>query len=108
MYVGILLLLVGGIVAGLVGDHFARGWIWASLGLLVITTLAMYMLATPFYRRLREAVGAESGGRESTSPPLADSAAVSTLASSSRPIVLALVGFVAFAVILWLMLFKPF
>ena len=108
MYLGLLALLVGGIVAGVVGGHFARGWIWASLGILVVTILAMYMLATPFYKRLREAVGAEAGGQGTTPPAPADEAAVSALASSSRPIVLAVVGLVAFAVILWLMLLKPF
>ena len=108
MYLGLLALLVGGIVAGVVGGHFARGWIWASLGILVVTILAMYMLATPFYKRLREAVGAETGGRESVLAAPADAAAISALASSSRPIVLAVVGLVAFAVILWLMLLKPF
>lgn len=107
MYVGLLALLVGGIVAGVVGGHFARGWIWASLGILVVTILAMYMLATPFYKRLREAVGAETGGGKTTSAP-ADAAAVSALASSNRPVVLAVVGLVAFAVILWLMLLQPF
>jgi hypothetical protein len=108
MYLGLLALLVGGIVAGVVGGHFARGWIWASLGILVVTIIAMYMLATPFYKRLREAVGAETGGRQPMSPAPADASAVDALASSSRPIVLALVGLVAFAVILWLMLLKPF
>ena len=92
-----------------VGGHFARGWIWASLGILVVTIVAMYVLATPFYRRLREAVGAETREPQAAAPAApVDAAALETLASSSRPMVLALVGLVAFAVILWLMLFKPF
>jgi hypothetical protein len=108
MYLGLLLLLVGGVAAGLIGGHFSRGWIWASLGILVVTILAMYMLATPFYRRLREAVGADTGNRQPAEPAPVDPVAVASLASSSRPIVLAVVGLVGFAVILWLMLFKPF
>src|SRR5690606_25596305 len=57
MYIGLLLLLIGGIAAGLVGGHFSRGWIWASLVLLVLTMVAMYAMATPFYGRFRAAVG---------------------------------------------------
>lgn len=108
MYVGLLLLLIGGVVAGLVGGHFSRGWIWASLGILVVTMVAMYMLATPFYRRLREAVGAETREPQATPGAPVDAAALDALASSSRPMVLAVVGLAAFAIILWLMLLQPF
>jgi hypothetical protein len=109
MYGGLLLLLVGGIAAGLAGDHFSRGWIWAAIVLLVATMVAMYMLATPFYRRFRLAVGAETGGRgPAESAGLASQAEVEALARSSRPITLAAVGLIGFVVILWLMFFKPF
>ena len=109
MYVGLLLLLIGGIAAGLAGGHFSRGWIWASLGLLVAVIVGMYMLATPFYRRLREAVGTGPGGQPfPNAPALASDAELAALTTSSRPMLLALVGLVGFVVILWLMLFKPF
>jgi hypothetical protein len=109
MYLGLLLLLVGGIAAGLAGDHFSRGWIWAALVLLVATMVAMYMLATPFYRRFRMAVGADTGGRAATEAAgLASPAEVEALARSGRPIELAVVGLIGFVVILWLMFFKPF
>ena len=108
MYLGLLLLLIGGIAAGIVGGHFSRGWIWASLGLLVATIVAMYALATPFYRRLREAVGAETPGKVPDAGPAATAGEIAALTSSTRPMALAAVGLVGFAVILWLMLFKPF
>lgn len=109
MYVGLLLLLIGGVVAGLVGNHFGRGWIWASLVLLILTMVAMYLLATPFYQRLRAAVGAQARDQ-----PLAEAAPPTSpeelraLVTSNRPMILALVGLVGFVAILWLMLFKPF
>jgi MFS family permease len=108
MYLGLLLLLIGGIAAGIVGGHFSRGWIWASLVLLVATIVAMYALATPFYRRLREAVGAETREPRPDGAPTASPAEIAALVSSNRPMALALVGLAGFAVILWLMLFKPF
>jgi hypothetical protein len=109
MYLGLGLLLIGGVAAGIVGGHFARGWIWASLGLLVVTIVAMYMLATPFYKRMREAVGAETNDqRQAIAPPTVSQAELDALVASNRPMALALVGLVGFALILWLMLFKPF
>jgi hypothetical protein len=109
MYVGLLMLLIGGIVAGVVGGHFGRGWIWASLGLLVLVIIGMYMLATPFYKRVREAVGTGPGGQPlPDAPPPATDAELAALAGNSRPMLLTLVGLVGFVVILWLMLFKPF
>jgi hypothetical protein len=109
MYIGLLLLLVGGIAAGLAGDHFSRGWIWASLGLLIAVMAAMYILATGFYKEFRMAVGAEVRDVDPAAPaaPVA-TAEIEALAGSSRPITLAAVGFVGFVIILWLMLFKPF
>jgi uncharacterized membrane protein len=109
MYVGLLLLLIGGIVAGIVGNHFGRGWIWAAVVLLVVTMVAMYMLATPFYQRLRVAVGATvRDPRIAAAQPEISPDEVQALVASSRPMVLAAVGLAGFLVILWLMLFKPF
>lgn len=109
MYIGLLLLLVGGIVAGLVGDHFSRGWIWASLVLLIVTIVAMYMLATPYYGRLREAVGARTGDADTPVPdPSMSAQDLAALVGGSRPFLLAGVGLAGFVVILWLMILKPF
>ena len=49
-YVGLLLLLIGGIWAGIYGGHFGRGWIWAAIGLLVVVIVVMYAVATPYFR----------------------------------------------------------
>lgn len=109
MYVGLLLLLIGGIVAGIVGDHFGRGWIWASLALLVVVMVAMYMLATPFYKRLRDAVGAEVADPRIDDPVTTVPAnELDALVRSNRPVLLTVVGLGGFVVILWLMLLKPF
>lgn len=47
LYVSLLVLLVAGIAAGLVGGHFSRLWIWIALAVLVAVMIAMYMIATP-------------------------------------------------------------
>src|SRR5215208_5777749 len=55
-YVGLLLMLIGGIWAGIYGNHFSRGWIWAAIALLVVVMVVMYAVATPYFVRLRGAV----------------------------------------------------
>ncbi len=57
MYIGLLVLLAAGITAGFMGNHWGRGWIWASLGVLVTVVAAMYAIATPYYGRMRAAAG---------------------------------------------------
>ena len=107
-YVGLLLLLIGGIAAGLAGDHFARGWIWAALALLVLIIVAMYAMATPFYGQMRVAAGARAKDSKVDPNPVVDQATLDTLAASNRPAVLLGIGTVGFLLILWLMVIKPF
>lgn len=109
MYIGLGVLLVAGVVAGFMGDHWGRAWIWAALVTLVVVIAAMYIVATPFYGRMRAAAGVpgteEMGAK--LKPP-ATPADLDALATSNRPILLALVGGVGLVVIIWLMLAKPF
>jgi hypothetical protein len=109
MYVGLLLLLVAGIVAGFMGGHWGRGWIWAALGTLVVVMAVMYVLATPFYGRMRAAAGVGGMGRSADQfKPPATEADLEALASSNLPWVLAAIGGIGLVVIIWLMLAKPF
>lgn len=58
MYVGLAIVLLAGVAAGFLGNHWGRGWIWASLGTLIMVMVVMYAVATPFYQRMRVASGA--------------------------------------------------
>ncbi len=78
-------------------------WIWVSLGLFIAIAGAMYPLASGYFRRVRTAVGKRQSGA-----PMASDEEIDELLSSSRPLVIAFVGFGGILVILWLMLFKPF
>ena len=62
MYVGLLVLLVGGIVAGFRGHWFGFGWIWAALGLLAGISVVMMVVSSPYYRRVKEAVKLRPSG----------------------------------------------
>lgn len=109
MYIGLAVMLVAGIAAGFLGDHWGRAWIWAALGLLVVVIAVMYTVATPFYGRMRAAAGVP--GSEQTAArlkPPATPADLEALATSNRPMLLAAVGGIGLVIIIWLMLSKPF
>ena len=107
-YVGLLLLLIGGIWAGIYGGHFSRGWIWAAVALLVIVIVVMYAVATPYFVRLREAVGQPSRGKPADPALTASDAELAALTGRAPVAALLGVGFGGLLLILWLMVVKPF
>jgi hypothetical protein len=114
LYGSLLLMLVAGIVAGFIAPNWwtsGRLWIWASMALLVGVVVAMYAIQTPYFSDLRRAVGQrppQDARKDLPVPAEADAETLDRLLASSRPMVGAAVGFGGIAIILWLMLFKPF
>ncbi len=108
LYVGLVLLLIGGVWAGFAGDHWGRAWIWAAIAILVIITAAMYAIATPFYSRLRVAAGATVDPTQvERAEPIAEGD-LAEMTASGRPLALAAIGGIGLLLILWLMVVKPF
>ncbi|HEV8682557.1 MAG TPA: hypothetical protein VGS09_07270 [Actinomycetota bacterium] len=113
-YASLLVLLIAGIVAGFLGHWWGRGWIWAALAILVALWVSMSLLGTSFYDRVRIAVGTEPmyGRRKKVwlqeRPPPATPAELDALLGSNRPFLLTWMGLIGLAVILWLMVLKPF
>jgi hypothetical protein len=108
LYVGLLLLLAGGIWAGFAGDHWGSGWIWAAIGILVLVSGAMYAIATPFYGRMRVAAGASSNPAMTARYGDLGADDLAEMARSPRPIALAVIGGLGLLAIVWLMVVKPF
>lgn len=100
MYVGLLLLIVGGLGAAWVGDVLTAPWVLASIAVLVVVVVLMYAVATPYYGRLRQALAPDT-----ESPPSAEEFA--GMLDSRRPELLIAVGGVGLLVLLWLMVLKP-
>lgn len=108
MYLGLLLIVVPGIVLGFLGSYWDRWWLWVSIALLVLVIGAMYGIASPYYLRLRAATGAAIRPSSRTrAQALSSEGIVESLATSSRPMALALIGGLGLAVILWLMVAQP-
>lgn len=110
LYVSLLVLLAGGIAAGFAGSHWGSLWLWFSIGLLVVLLAAMYALASPYYNEVRHAVGMKAYGDKKDAPPPEPMSAdeIAALLASSRPYLLAWIGGVGLALIIGLMVLKPF
>lgn len=102
-YVSIAVLLAAGILAGFVGNWWRMLWIWLSLGLFLGIMAAMFPLARSYFRRVSHAVETRPSGA-----PMASDEELDELLRGSRPLVIAVIGYGGIAVILWLMIFKPF
>ena len=102
MYLGFILLGIGGLGAAGMAGWLTAPWVVASYVVLVVTLIAMYALGAGFYYPIRDGLV----GTEKT-PRLDDDQLHATLASSRRPEVLATVGLTAIVVLVWLMVMKP-
>ncbi len=109
-YVGLLLLLVAGIVAGVVLGSWGRAWIWVALVLFVLIGFAMTPLGIKYFNSIRGAIGMRTRNLKPTDPdpvPATDEA-LAVLLRARNPELLLAIGGGGFLVILWLMFFKPF
>lgn len=110
-YVGLLLLLVGGIWAGIYASFFSRSaWIWVALVVFVAIAVGMYVVATPFFKRLRIALGQRVQGmpKDAPEPTPASDRDILAIAAAAPSLALNIVGGIGLVVILWLMVVKPF
>lgn len=101
-YISFVILLAGGITATFLGELWGQAWIWASIAILVVVTVAMFAMATTYFRRVRFITRAMTEGTEAVT----EEQYVSVL-RSGRPVTIAVIGFAGLALILFLMLFKP-
>jgi hypothetical protein len=100
-YVGVLLMLVTGIWAGIDGGWFSRGalWLWTAIGLLVVVAVAMYLLISRHFYGWRELLATE---------PAPDIGTIRTRVATQQPLVGAAIGLAGLVIIVWLMEAKPF
>jgi len=108
MYGTLGLLLLAGIAAGIMGNWFSKGWIWVALGVFIVITVLMYVVATTYYVGIRRALGQVRAGSKEPAPQPLPTDQLLALLDSRRPDAIAAIGVVGLVVILWLMEFKPF
>ncbi|MCA9867282.1 MAG: hypothetical protein KIS95_02070 [Anaerolineae bacterium] len=110
LYGSLLALLVSGIISGFMGNWWGQGWIWLSLVLLIIVIVAMFLIGSRHYSRIRKALGMAyfDGRRGYPAGESASAEEIEALLAKAPAITLAVIGFGGIAIILWLMMFKPF
>lgn len=108
--IGLLILLVAGIVAGIVAGDFGHLWLWVSIVLFVVIGGLMTPLGGMPLTKVRVALGQRTRGLKPTDPdPVAlPMDQVVPMLDALRPELLAVIGGGGFLVILYLMMFKPF
>lgn len=108
--IGLLILFVSGIVAGIVLGSWGATWLTVALILFVVIALVMTPVGGTYLRNLRVAIGQRPRNAKPGDPdpvPVTD-AELAAMRASRRPELLLLLGGGGFVVILWLMMFKPF
>jgi uncharacterized membrane protein len=101
-YVSTLVLLVGGIGAGIEGRWFNQAWIWVSIGLLVGIGVAMFPMARGHFRRVRLVLELMESGTAVSHEDF------TRVLNSGHPLLTAGTGSVALILIVYLMVLKPF
>ncbi|HLJ79981.1 MAG TPA: hypothetical protein VKT52_00760 [Ktedonobacterales bacterium] len=107
----LLVLLAAGIAAGFMGNWWGQYWIWAALGVLVLISVAMLIVGSGPLIRIRQVVQPELVRSKRTSQPIPEAVTeqqLGVMLAAVHPALLTAIGGGGLAVILWLMLFKPF
>jgi small-conductance mechanosensitive channel len=110
MYISLIILLVCGIILGFMGRWWQMGWIWVSLLLLFAILVVMYAYGTKIYAGIREAVELTNHerGQDQSLAETASSEEIDKILKRGNPVLLTVIGYGGFAIITWLMIFKPF
>ena len=110
MTIGFLAILATGLTLGFIGPWWRYAWFWSALVLLFVIGILMTPLAAIPYNKVRKALGLRRPyGRLEGAPAAPPSAGdVRAMLDAAHPVAAAIVGFGGIAVILWVMMFKPF
>ena len=101
MYLGLLLLAVGGIGAASSANLWGAARLTWSIVVLIAVIVAMYAVGGSYYYPLRALVG----GKDGAAP--ADGEALARALDSRRPEILLAIGGGGLLILIWLMVLKP-
>ncbi|MDP9252677.1 MAG: hypothetical protein M3O80_06695 [Chloroflexota bacterium] len=104
-------LLVGtGLAAAFMGGFWSRGWIWASIVVLIVMTVSMHIHPAATFSRTRKAAGLPyfEGWRPHEKRPPDSADEITAAAATNNPWITLAIGGGGILIILWLMMFKPF
>jgi hypothetical protein len=109
---GISFLIMGltGLVLPFLIHIWNKGYIWASIVLMLFVFIYMAIFNETHYKQLRRLVGLPymKGNKELPAEPPSSPEEVAALLNKTNVTGLVVVGYIIPAVVLWLMIFKPF
>ena len=110
MFSAFLLMGVTGIVLPFLIRIWDKGYIWLSIVLIVGVAVYMGIFSEGHYKQLRRLVGLPymKGSKTFPAEPPASAEEIAALLGKTNVAALAAMGYVIPAIVLWLMIFKPF
>ena len=107
--VALILALLLGIIAAIMGGHFGRLWPWAAIGVVIVVFGVMTPVGANPMSDLRKALGLPvRGDKPGASRAAGSNADVAAAQARLRPDLLSIIGVAAIAILVWLMEAKPF
>ena len=109
-YVALLVLFVGGIVSGIAGGYWTNGrlWLWAALVIFIAIAFEMSFVRWRYLIPVRSALGVAPDQRAGKGPPAGTDEELAAALDSPLPTVNFVVGVAGIAILVWLMMMKPF
>jgi hypothetical protein len=110
MHVSVLIMGLTGIILPFMIHIWNKVWIWASIVLMLFVLIYMAMFNETSYKQLRRLVGLPymKGSKELPAEPPSSPEEVAALLKKTSVTGLVVIGYVIPAIVLWLMIFKPF
>jgi len=110
MGVSFLIMGLTGIILPFLVRIWNRGYIWASIVLMLFVFIYMAVFNEATYKQLRRLVGLPymKGSKQMPAEPPSSPEEVTSLLNKINVMPLVLVGYGIPAIVLWLMIFKPF
>jgi hypothetical protein len=110
MSVSFLMMGLTGIILPFLFRIWNRGYIWLSIVLMLFVFIYMAMFNEKHYKELRRLVGLPymKGSKQLPAEPPSHPDEVAALLKKTKVTGLILVGYIIPAIVLWLMVFKPF
>lgn len=110
MGVSFLIMGLTGIILPFLIRIWNKGYIWASIVLMLFVFIYMAVFNETTYKQLRRLVGLPymNGSKQLPAEPPSSPEEVAALLNKTRVTGLVVVGYIIPAIVLWLMVFKPF
>ena len=110
MGVAFLVMGLSGLIMPFILKLWGKGWIWASIVLMLIAFIQMAVMNEKRYKILRKLVGLPymQGNKNFPAEPPASQSEVEAHIKKLNVYELVAVGYVIPMIVLWLMVFKPF